>query len=103
LRTFPKELAAFRTIVEERGAGLRQLPFVELKKSANQPVEQLMVGPRNATIGHIVRTLSNGSIQIVIQGFLEHRFMPGRSVAMDGFYKYPDETIAPMEDFTEFD
>jgi hypothetical protein len=29
----------------------------------------------------------------------------GQNVALDGFYKYPDETVGPMapEDFYEFD
>ena len=29
----------------------------------------------------------------------------GQNVALDGFYKYPDRTVAPMpkEDFYEFD
>jgi len=31
--------------------------------------------------------------------------MPGKSVALDGFYEYPDETVAPMKDeeFWDFD
>jgi hypothetical protein len=36
---------------------------------------------------------------------MDHRFMPGTSVALDGFYKYPDETVSEMkaEEFWEFD
>jgi hypothetical protein len=49
--------------------------------------------------------MPGGALQIVIQGFLEHRFLPGKSVALDGFYKYRDEAVAPMssEDFWKFD
>jgi hypothetical protein len=105
VRTFPRELASFRTMVNERGARLRQLPFAKLKQLMNEPIEQVMVESRKATIGIIVLALPSGGIQVVLQGFLEHRFMPGKSVALDGFYKYPDETTAPMstEDFYVFD
>ncbi len=64
-----------------------------------------MVESRKATIGNIVRHPPSGGIQVVLQGFLEHRLMPGKSVALDGFYKYPDETVSEMkaEEFWEFD
>jgi hypothetical protein len=90
-------------MVKERG-DLRQLPFAELKQLANQPAEAVMVESRKATIGIIVRTLPSGGIQVVLQGFMEHRFMPGQSVALDGFYKYPDEALSAMraEEFWEF-
>jgi hypothetical protein len=92
-------------MVEERGARLRELPFAKIKELANEPVENVVVGPRKGTIGTIVLALPSGGIQVVVQGFLKHRFMPGKSVAMNGFYKYPDETIAPMtsEEFWDFD
>jgi hypothetical protein len=66
VRTFPKELAEFRTIVEDRGARLRQLPFAELKQLGNQPAENVTVESRKATIGIIVLALQNGGIQVVL-------------------------------------
>ncbi|HEX4597664.1 MAG TPA: hypothetical protein VH278_07750 [Burkholderiaceae bacterium] len=89
-------------MVEERGVRLRQLPFAKLTE---QPVEEVMLGSRRGTIATIVITSPNGGVKVVVQGFLEHRFFPGSSVALDGFYKYPDETIAPMsnDEFWEFD
>jgi hypothetical protein len=92
-------------MVEERGSRLRQLPFTELKRLANEPIEQVMVESRKAIIGIVVLPLPSGDIQVVVQGFLEHRFMPGKSVALDGFYKYPDETVTEMtsEEFWDFD
>ena len=71
---------------------------------ANKPAEHVVVGSRKATIAYIVLPMPNGGIQIVIQGFLEHRHMPGKSVACDGFYKYPDETMSEMtaEEFWDF-
>ncbi|MFY9681303.1 MAG: hypothetical protein WA416_10900 [Candidatus Sulfotelmatobacter sp.] len=105
MRTFPAELAEFRTMVKDRGARLRQLPFAELKQLTDQPAEHVMVESRKATIGNIVLPLPSGGIQVVLQGFLEHRLMPGKSVALDGFCKYPDETVSEMkaEEFWEFD
>jgi hypothetical protein len=92
-------------MVKERGDRLRKLPFAELKELANQPVEEAVAGSRKATIGIIVRALGSGGLQVVLQGFMEHRLMPGRSVALDGFFKYPDETLSEMkaEEFWEFD
>jgi hypothetical protein len=92
-------------MVKDRGARLRQRPFAELKQLANQPVEHVTVESRKATIGIIVLTPPSGGIQLVLQGFLDHRFMPGKSVALDGFYKYPDETVTEMktEEFWKFD
>jgi len=44
-------------------------------------------------------------LRVVIRGFLEHRLMPGTSVALDGFCKYPGETVSEMkpEEFRDFD
>jgi len=105
VRTFPRELAEFRIMVKERGARLRQLPFAELKQLTDQPAEHVMVESRKATISLIILSLPSGGIQVVLQGFMDHRFMPGTSVALDGFYKYPDETVSEMkaEEFWEFD
>jgi hypothetical protein len=42
---------------------------------------------------------------VVIQGFMKARFIPGKHVALDGFYKHPDGTVStmPNEEFYEFD
>jgi hypothetical protein len=105
VRTFPKELSTFRIMVKERGSRLRQLPFAELKGLADKPLEHVAVESRKATIGTIVLQLPSGGIQVVLQGLMEHRFMPGKSVALDGFYKYPDESVSEMkpEEFWNFD
>jgi len=105
VRTFPKELATFRIMVKERGSRLRGIPFADLKGLADKPLEHVLVEFRKATIGTIVLPLPTGGIQVVLQGFMEHRFMPGESVALDGFYKYPDDTVGEMkaEEFWNFD
>lgn len=91
-------------MVEKRGSCLRQFPLEELKQLASQPSENVMVEARKATIETIVLPLQGGGVKVVLQGFLEHHFMPGKNVAMDGFYKYPDETVDEMkeEEFWSF-
>ena len=89
-------------MVNERGARLRQMPFSELKDFTG--FEKLTLDSRQATIATIVLPLPSGGIQVVVQGFMKARLI-GKHVALDGFYKYPDDTVALMsaEDFYDFD
>ena len=105
MRTFPKSLATFRKIVDERGEKLRRMTQEELKRLADGPREQLIVDSRPATIGIIVQPKSNEVLRVVIQGFMKARFIPGKHVALDGFYKHADGTVSAMpdEEFYEFD
>jgi hypothetical protein len=105
MRTFPKSLATFRKIVDERGQQLRNLAQEELKKIGTAPLEQPTVESRPVTIGIIVQPKPDGSLGVIIQGFMKARFVPGRHVALDGFYKHPDRTVSamPAEEFYEFD
>lgn len=104
MRTFPRELAAFREMVNERGARLRQMSFESLRPFGAAPMEEVTIQGRPATIGVIVLPLANGGIQVVIQGFMKGRWF-GSSVALDGFYKHPDGRVSAMTDreFYEFD
>jgi hypothetical protein len=104
MRTFPKSLATFRTVVEERGERLRRFRFADLR-GLTEPIEHITVESRPATIAIIVQTNPNGSLRVVVQGFMKARFVPGKHVALDGFYKHPDESVTPMpdEEFYEFD
>ena len=105
MRTFPKSLAAFRKIVNERGEQLRKMTQEELRRLAAEPCEQVIVESRPATIGIIVQPKSNGTLRVVIQGFMKARFIPGKHVALDGFYKHSDGSVTrmPDEEFYEFD
>jgi len=105
MRTFPKSLATFRKIIDERGEQLRKLTQEELKKLGAEPPEQLIFDSRPTTIGIIVQSKPDGNLRVVIQGFMKARFVPGKHVALDGFYKHPDGTVTPMpdEEFYEFD
>ena len=104
MRTFPKSLAPFRKIVDERGRQLRKLTQEELRTIGTAPLEELTVERRPATIGVIVQPKSDGSLRVVIQGFMKARFVPGKHVALDGFYKHRDGTVSAMpdEEFCEF-
>ena len=105
MRTFPKSLATFRKIVNERGERLRKLTQEELKTLGAKPTEQLFVESRPATIDIIVQSKPDGTLRVVVQGFMEARLIPGKNVALDGFYKHPDGSVSPMSDkeFYEFD
>jgi hypothetical protein len=111
MRTFPKSLGVFQQIVNERGERLRQLSFDDLEQLVRPSlegatIERLTVETRPARIGIIVQPRPDGKLRVVVQGFMAARFMPlVKLVALDGFYKRPDETVDPMPDdeFCEFD
>src|SRR6266850_1488044 len=97
MRTFPKSLATFRKIVNERAERLGKLALEELKQLADAPIEHLTAESRPATIGIIVQPLPSGGIRVVLQGFMKARFIPHvKHVALDGFYNYSDKTVASM-------
>jgi len=109
MRTFPKSLAVLRRIVNERGEKLRQLDYVELRKRPKPledgEVEHLTVDSRPATIGIIVEPKPDGALRVVVQGFMNARFVPLlKHVALDGFYKHPNQSVTQMPDaeFYEF-
>lgn len=97
-------------MVNERGQKLRELKFEELRQLVKPledgPVEHLMVDSRPATIGVIVEPKTDGTLRVVVQGFMKARYVPLlKHVALDGFYKQPNETVTPMPsaEFYEFD
>ena len=104
MRTFPKSLATFRRIVDERGERLRKLTFERLKQ-LNEPTEHITVESRPATISIIVQPKPDGTLRVVVQGFMKARFVSGKHVALDGFYKHPDGTVTPLpaNEFYEFE
>ncbi|HEY4933505.1 MAG TPA: hypothetical protein VII23_18225 [Terriglobales bacterium] len=103
-----KAVDVFQGLVHERGDLLRRLTFEQLIQPEVRKVEYVAVESRRGRITTIVDqgTLPSGGIRVVVQGFLKKRFLPTAwNVALDGFYKYPDETTAPLtrEDMWEFD
>ncbi len=65
----------------------------------------MTVESRPATITIIVQPKADGSLRVVVQGFMKARFVPGKHVGLDGFYKHPDGNVTPMpqKEFYEFD
>jgi hypothetical protein len=106
MRTFPRCLATFREMVNKRGEQLRKLAPDDLRKLASAPTEKVTVVSRPSTISIIVEPKPDGSLRVVVQGFMHARFVPFlKHVAMDGFYKHSDGTVTPMRstEFCEFD
>lgn len=99
MRTFPKELAEFRRMVEARGAALRLVSAQDLLAAGNGPVEHVDVQGRPAKITLIVMSKPDGSIHVVVQGFMPGRWIRGiESVALDGFRLRPDGRVDEMPD-----
>ena len=93
-------------MVNERGNRLRKLGYEQLKHLTDAPTEQISVESRSATISLIVQFLPSDAIRVVVQGFMKGRLLPMiRDVALDAFYKYPDETMASLtaDDLYKFD
>jgi len=110
MRTFPRALDTFRELVNERGRHLRSLSFSDLEGLVRPPMgplqENVTVDSRAATIVTIVERREDGRLRVVLHGTMEPRSLPiGHHVAMDGFYKHPDDTVSPMpeDEFYEFD
>ena len=92
---FLRAVREFRAIVNARGEQLRRLSIDELVDS-ELPIEHLTVQSRSATIGIILEPQPDGRMRVVVQGFMNARFLLGSSVALDGFFKHPDGSVSPM-------
>lgn len=106
MRTVPKKLAELRRIVNQRGAALRSLSHDELLAAGQRGTDHIEVQGRPATVSIIVEQRADGSLRVVVQGFMPSRiFSAISSVALDGFYKRPNGAVEPMPDkeFYEFD
>ena len=104
MRTFPKSLGSFREIVNARGNNLRSLSYHELQRLTDSPIEHVTVDSKPATIATIIEPTADNALRVVVQGFMNAQLL-GKHVALDGFYKYPDDVVKPMPDdeFLDFD
>ena len=104
MRTFPKSLATFREIVNRRGEDLRTRSWEQLIALALEPIEHLEVESRPATISVMTEPVGD-RLRVIVRGFMKHKFFPGSSVALDGFYKHRDGDVTPMpdEEFYRYD
>jgi hypothetical protein len=97
MRTYPKQLSAFREIVNKRGEKLRALTWEQLLASAAESIEHIEVESRQATISVIVQPAGE-KLRVVVQGFMKHKLFPGSDVALDGFYKHRNGKVSPIAD-----
>jgi hypothetical protein len=93
---YRKAFAEFRAIVDARGGALRSLNRDQLLELGQGEPEKFTIGKRGATITIIVERATEDRLRVVIQGFMDHRFLLGQSVALDGFYKHADGSVSPM-------
>ena len=91
-------VAWFRETVQHRGQSLRSRSLAELQALANSPAERVSIGSRTGTISIIVEPEVDGSLRVVVQGFMKTLLRIGSHVALDGFYKHPDGRVTPMAD-----
>jgi hypothetical protein len=104
MRTFPKELGEFRRMVKARGDELRTMSRQQLIAAGQQLTDTWNVEGRPAAVSVIVEPMDDGSLRVVVQGFMQGKWF-GQHVALDGFYHRPAGAIEPMtnEEFYEFD
>ena len=99
-------MSELRRLVEQRGESLRQLSREDLVAAGNQPTEDLRLQGRSATIDIIVEPRDEGSLRVVVAGFMHGRVLGIWTwTAFDGFYLRPDGKIdpVPVGEFYEFD
>lgn len=70
----------------------------------DEPTQHIELEGRRATISIIVQPERCETLRVVIQGFMKHKFFPGTSAALDGFYKHRNGDVTPMgdEEFYEY-
>jgi hypothetical protein len=94
-------------MVAEHVSTLRELTYDQLKEIQEKPVEYVAVEKRRGRIAtYLDKDMPSQGIRVVVQGFLKRRFFPMIwDEAIDGFYKYPDQTTVELdrEDKRDFD
>ena len=101
-------LEDFRSLVNERGRELRLRSRAQLLELQDCPTETVQIDGQVGTIDLIVEEEPEGSLRVVIQGFLDTKWLPRlgiKNVALDGFRIHIDDSIHPLrdEEFYEFD
>lgn len=95
----------FREFARARSTELARLSAAELLALKPEP-ETVRFGKRVGTLHTTIEPRGNGAVRVVVQGFLEFRWLPGwYNQALEGFYKHPDGSTSPMpdEEFRDFD
>jgi len=98
-------ITQFQRLADERSAKLSTLTFAELVGHAADP-ETVKVGGRAGSLCTYVEHRQNGTLRVVVHGLLRFKWIPFMSsVAVQGFYKHPDDTITPIpeDEYNELD
>jgi hypothetical protein len=98
----------FQELVDERGRGLRSKSRAELLDLQYLPTEKVEINGQRGTISLIVEEETEGSLRVVVQGFLDTKSFPRigvKHVALDGFRMDPNGNLSELrdEEFNEFD
>jgi hypothetical protein len=98
----------FRRLVDERGRTLRSKSRAELLDLQDRPTERVEIDGQAGTIELIVEEEPEGSLRVVVQGFIDTKWFPHvgvKNVALDGFRLDSNGNISPLQDkeFYEFD
>lgn len=94
-----KAYEAFSQMVSQRGDSLRELTYDQLRELEDIPTEYVTIEKRRGRISTYLdkESMPSGAILVVVQGFQKMRFFPMiQQAAIDGFYRYPDGTMAPL-------
>ena len=94
---------AFRELIKERGAALRQNTYVEIERLVDSPTEEFTFQGRKAHVSVIVEHHKANQLRVVVQGFL--KALIGAHVALDGFYITNEGAISemPEDEFRGYD
>lgn len=98
----------FQRLVYERGNSLRSKSRIELLELTACPTEKVEIDGRTGTVDIIVEEEPEGSLRVVVQGFIETKWLRWagvKNVALDGFRIDSDSKLSPLGDkeFYEFD
>ena len=98
----------FRSLVNGRGRALRAKSRTELLTLQDSSTENVEIDGQTGTIDLIVEEEPQGSLRVVVQGFIETNWFPRlgvKNVALDGFRMNTDGTISELrdEEFYEYD
>ena len=98
----------FRQLVNERGQELRSKSRADLLALDDCQTEKVEIDGQLGTIDLIVEEEVEGSLRVIVQGFIETKRFPRlrvKNVALDGFRMKVDGTLSPLGDkeFYEFD
>lgn len=98
----------FQVLVDERSQILRSRSREELLELQVCPTEEVTIDGRTGTIDVIVEKGLEGSLRVVVQGFLNSKWFPWlgvKSVSLAGFRMGLDGSLTELrdEEFYEFD